>query len=407
MRVRRPLAGLFSAGVGDAGQSFAALALSVVASLVAGFSLAAFESDLERFPGLLLFVPPAIGLRGNVFGPLGGRLSTSIQTGTFSWSWRPDSLLGQNVIASMTTSLVAALVISGLAEVVAIGVLGSGKAIGLAEFIVVSVIGGALASLVVVVITLGLTVASVRFGWDLDNVTAPMVTAAGDLVTLPTLVFATRFIDLGSTTTILAVVAAVVSVASLAPLVRPSMATGRRIVVESLPVLCGAGLLSLVAGVAVERNKADFLDATVLLVLLPGYLTTAGALGGILSNRLGTKVHLGLVEAARRPRGVALDDMRSMMLLAAPIFLLLGIVVGVAGELTGQTSPGFGVLVGVVVSGGLLASVVVAAMAYYGTLLVVRFGLDPDNHGIPIVTATIDVVGAITLVGALVVWGVA
>ena len=45
------------------------------------------------------------------------------------------------------------------------------------------------------------------------------------------------------------------------------------------------------------------------------------------------------------------------------------------------------------------------AVAYYGTLAVVRFGLDPDNLGIPLVTATLDVVGALSLVAAINVWG--
>lgn len=407
MRIRRPLGGVLGPGLGDIGQSLAALALSVVASLVAGLSLAAFESDLATFPGLLLFVPPAIGLRGNVFGPLGGRLSTSIQTGTFAWSWRPESLLGQNLVASMMASMLAALVLAGFAEVVVLFVLDTANPIGLADFIVVSVLGGALASIVVVLITMALTVGSVRFGWDLDNVTAPMVTAAGDIVTLPTLVFAARFIDRGALTTTMAWIAAVACLASLAPLVVRSMSTARRIVGETLPVLCAAGLLSLLAGVAVEQNKADFLTFTVLLVLLPGYLTTAGALGGILSNRLGTKFHLGLIDAGRRPRGAALDDMRSTLVLAVPIFLLLGVVVGLAASWGDHSTPGFGVLIAVVMTAGLVSTAVVTLVAYYGTLLAVRFGLDPDNHGIPIVTATIDVVGAVTLVGALILWGVA
>jgi len=46
-------------------------------------------------------------------------------------------------------------------------------------------------------------------------------------------------------------------------------------------------------------------------------------------------------------------------------------------------------------------------VAYYGTFAVVRFGLDPDSHGIPLVSAVLDVVGAATLIGALVLWGVA
>jgi cation transporter-like permease len=36
-----------------------------------------------------------------------------------------------------------------------------------------------------------------------------------------------------------------------------------------------------------------------------------------------------------------------------------------------------------------------------------RLGLDPDNHGIPLVTSTMDLVGAFSLLLALVVLGVA
>ncbi|MEL7210495.1 MAG: hypothetical protein AAGK32_20070, partial [Actinomycetota bacterium] len=93
-RAWRPFGGLLGPAVGDASQSLGALAFSASTSLITGFTLAAATGTLESFPGLLLLIPAAIGLRGNVFGPLGGRLSTAIQTGTFIWSWRLDSLLG-------------------------------------------------------------------------------------------------------------------------------------------------------------------------------------------------------------------------------------------------------------------------------------------------------------------------
>ena len=104
-------------------------------------------------------MPATIGLRGNVFGPFGSRLSTAIQTGEFHWSWRPDSLLGQNLIAVIVNSLVAGLGIACAAEVLAV-IIGPGVVpIGFGDFIVVSL--GA-CSAVVSIVALGLTVASVR-----------------------------------------------------------------------------------------------------------------------------------------------------------------------------------------------------------------------------------------------------
>jgi mgtE-like transporter len=190
-------------------------------------------------------------------------------------------------------------------------------------------------------------------------------------------------------------------------LFRSKLKVSRRIVQESLPILLGAGCLSLVAGIALERSLEKFLTFTVLLVLLPGFLASSGALGGILSNRLSTKVHLGFIEPARIPTGEARADIGITYALALPIFVFLAVLAGTAGHFAGETSPGIATLVAVAVTGGLVTTTAVAAIAYYGTLAVVRFGLDPDNTGIPIVSALLDVVGALTFIGALLLWGVA
>src|SRR5262245_19627188 len=77
-------------------QALVALALNASTSSLAGAFLGAITDTFERHPGLLVLVPAAIGLRGNIFSAVGNRLSTSIHTGTFSMSRRPDTVLGQN-----------------------------------------------------------------------------------------------------------------------------------------------------------------------------------------------------------------------------------------------------------------------------------------------------------------------
>lgn len=389
----------------DVLQSLGALLGSVVTSVVAGLTLASRQSEFATMPGLLLFVPAAIGLRGNVFGPFGSRLSTALQTGTFSWTARPDSVLGQNVIAVLINSLAAGVGLAVVAEIFAVIVQADSQPLGLADFLVLSVVGGFAASLFVLLFALGLTLVSVRFDWDLDNVTAPLMTAASDLITLPALVLSALFVRRGSLTTVLAAGAVAVTLVGLLALVRSSLAGAKRIVIESLPVLVGAGVLSLGAGIAIEAAGAKL--SWVMLILLPGYLGTAGALGGILSNRLSTKVHLGLIERSWLPTGTARSDMGLTMALALPIFVFLAAGAHGVAAIAGQDSPGIWLLLAVVLSGGLVATVFVLAIAYYGTLAIVRFGLDPDNLGIPIVTASLDVVGAFSLIGALVLWGVA
>ena len=65
----------------DARQGLIALVLNSSTSLAAGAVLGSLTETFERRPGLLVLVPAAIGLRGNVFGSLGNRVSTSIHAG--------------------------------------------------------------------------------------------------------------------------------------------------------------------------------------------------------------------------------------------------------------------------------------------------------------------------------------
>lgn len=387
-------------------QSIIALLLSIVATLIAGLTLAASEERLSELPGLLLIVPAAIAQRGNVFGAMGSRLGTAIHTGTFRISRRPDTLFGQNVLAAIGLSWVAsvwlALVAKGLATVFDVA-----GAMSLLDFVAVAVVGGMLASFLVLALTVALAAGSSRFGWDLDNVTAPLVTATGDLVTLPALVIGSSVVARNPASEILALAAIGAAAVIVALIVRSTLPILRRIVLESVPVLAMASSISLVAGITVEKQLQSFLDQPALLILVPTYFGMAGALGGILASRLGTKVHLGLVPQRAVPNRVAREDMRSVVSLALPIFALVGLAAHLGAVAVDADGPGVGGMVGVAMLAGVGAIVVVVAVAYYGTLAAVRFGVDPDTAGIPLTNSVLDLVGAFTLVGAILALGVA
>ncbi len=381
-------------------QSLAALFLLAVASVVAGLVLGDSTERLDELPGLLLIVPATIALRGNIFGAMGSRLGTSIHAGTFNWSFRPATVVGQNVYASLTLTLVMSLALGALAKATAVG-FGIAESISLADFVVISVVGGLLASAVVLVIALALTAGSVLYDLDPDNVTAPLVTAAGDVVTLPALLIAATIVDRSTLSDALAVALVVVTLASVVAVVATGSEGIRQILRESVPVLVLAGLFDLLAGLTVEKQLADFGSLPALLVFLPGFLAVAGALGGILSSRLSTKLHLGLIGPAAVPTRPARGDIGGTFGLAIPAFVVTALLAQLGAEWLDLTSPGTVDLLGLSLVGGALVTVVVAAVAYYGTIAAVRFGVDPDTYGIPLVTSILDLVGAFVLVLAV------
>lgn len=388
----------------EARQGLVALALNSSSSLAAGAILGSLTHTFERRPGLLLLVPAAIGLRGNVFGSLGNRVSTSIHAGDLELRLRGSTILGQNVLASGALTLGMSVVLVVVAVLVSVG-LGLGPTIGLADLALVSVGGGAVASLPVLAATLGLAAGAVRFGWDLDNVTAPLVSTLGDVLTLPALWFATGLLGFGLVSSGLGWVLALGALAAVVAAAASSLPHLRRIVRTSLPVLVVAGVVSSLAGVALERRLDTFAALPALLVLVPAHLSSAGALGGILSGRLSSKLLLGLAPPTAVPSPEARQDLVFVAGLSIPIFLANGVGAHLVAAALHEPSPGLDKMVLASLLGGLAVMVVVLAIAYYGTIAAVRTDADPDTYGIPLVSSTVDLFGALTLVVAIAVLG--
>lgn len=381
-------------------QSLIALGISSLTATGAGVLLAALTGELQQLPGLLVLVPAAIGMRGNIFGALGSRLATTIHAGTFRISRRPSSVVGQNVIAVAVLTVVGAVGLGIMVPLVA-PALGLTEVVGIAELVTISVVGAAMASLVVLALTLALAALTARRGWDLDNVNAPIISAAGDIVTLPALFVASWLVGVDALTPVVALGAVVACVFALAVSWRTKLDVCQAVLRESLPVLLGTGLLLIVAGVVIEHRLATFAQHRAVLILVPACLASAGAIGGVLAGRLSTKLHLGVIEPTALPSRSARRDLAFGLSLAVPTFLLNGVLAHGVAVVAGLSSPGLAQVVATSLIGGLLATVLGGAVAYYGTAFATRAGADPDTLGIPFVTSTVDLGGAAALVLAM------
>src|SRR5437870_5195970 len=249
---------------------FYALLLSSAGDLIAGLTLGSITGTLEALPGLLVLVPAAIGMRGNVFGALGSRLGTAVHTGTFRMSARRDTLVGQNLAAALSMSLSVSLVLAILAKAI-----------------------------------------SVAFGLEHT-----------------------------------------ISIAAF-------------------------------VGLTIEKRFSSCLVYPALLVLVPPFLEDSGALGSILSARVSTKLHLGLLVPGRGGLRSIGEDFLLVYLYAVPVFFLLGVSADIAGLIAGLKSPGSLEMIAVSMLAGSLATTFAVFVGFYGAVAAYRLGLDPDNHGIP------------------------
>lgn len=392
---------------GDAArQSLVALGFNSSTSFAAGAVLGSITHTFEMLPGLLVMVPAAIGLRGNIFGAVGNRISTAIHTGTFRVSAKRESVLIQNVLASMSLTFILSLVLAVLARVISIA-FGVENTISVLDLALISIAGGLIASVVVLAATVVLSIGAVRREWDLDNLVAPTVSTLGDVVTIPALFLATKLLGHGSITTIVSWIFLLSAIVVILATLRSKLEMFRQIVRESMPVLVVALILSTLAGIAVEKQLTLFAALPALLILEPAFVSSAGALGGILSSRVATNLHLGLVQPEMRPGREARRDALLVLLIGFPVFVFNGVGAHFVGRMLNEASPGLGWMVLASLIGGLFAVLFVIALAYYGTIAAWRMDVDPDTYGIPVVTASVDFVGVLALILTLFALGIA
>jgi mgtE-like transporter len=384
-------------------QGFTALAISTGVGMVAGVVLASMEELLAALPGLLLLVPAAIGMRGAIFGALAARFGTGILTGQFTTDWSRRSFTMQNVEASAVLTLFS----SALAAVAARALAGAFglPTISLWKLMVISMVGGILSSVVILGGVLGLARTAQRKGWDMDAIGAPLVTTTGDMVTLPALVVGTLLVANDLAAAILGGLLLVVGAVAVVFGIRNRGLIARRVVRESLAVLTYAAIVDIFAGGVLEARLDAFVENAALLVLVPPFIANCGSLGGILSARLGSELHMGLINPRRWPEKLAAFEGTITVLFALAAFSGVGTIAHVASLLFGFDTPGLLTLIAIALVGGMLALVLMFFVAYYAASATYRFGLDPDNHGIPIVTATMDFFGVLCLVAAIVLLG--
>ena len=279
------------------------------------------------------------------------------------------------------------------------------------DYIVISTVGGIIAGVLLLGITVFVARLSVARGWDMDNIAAPMLTAAGDILTLPSLVLATYLIGIPIFSAVLGGTSSSWWRSS-SRVLRPQAGAEnlRRILAESFPILAITGTVTILVGVALEDRKEQFTTLLALSILLPAFLQEGGALGGILSSRLSSKVHLGLLAPRGIPQSRRSGTSRSPTSSPPASTCLSGrprTLLAVALSSADGASPGLLAMIGISALAGLMATTAAVLAAYYGSTVSYRLGLDPDTYGIPIITAAVDLLGFMSLIIALIVFGLA
>ncbi len=361
---------------------------------------------LRLLPGLMILIPPAIAMRGNVYSALVSRLGTSMHLGLFAPTLEKGGVLYQNAYTSVLLTLILSVILGFLAKLVAetFGM----TSIALHEFIFISVIGGLISGVILLGISILVSIIGYNRNWDLDNVSSPVITSAGDMITIPSLFFAAvlllklnQFNAKGWSVTLLSALFISVAVLCAVKGLKSNDATIRRILLESIPMLFVCGILCTLAGITLNMKLEELIAIPAILVIIPPFLGACNALGGILSARLSSMLHIGTVEPKSFPDRLVSANFAVIYLLSVSVFSFVGVLSYVAATYIGMSTPGVLELLTFSLLGGLLCTTFLNFASYYIAILSFKFGLDPDNDTIPLITSLTDIVGVLCLLFAM------
>jgi mgtE-like transporter len=363
-------------------QGAVALVLSTCAGFVAGLVLGSITGTLEELPGLLVLIPASVGMRGTIFGAMGARFGTGVAAGIFEPTLRRGSLLARNVVVGILSALLTSFYLAAIAKLVA-SAFTREAVISFWDLVTISVVGGVLASLIALVFTVGIAVMSFRKGWDLDAVSTPMVTAIGDMVTLPCLFLATLLVEDATVSAVAAVLSTAATVAALVA----------AFLLEMVAVVALSPLLDILAGALLQAHSTGLQAVPAVLILIPPFVSQAGALGGILSSRLSSKLQLGVITPRGRPEIPAVVDGAIVITLGVLVFTAIGAVAWALSTLTEGPDPSPVALIGSTLVAGAIVLPITLVVGYSIAVLTARFGIDPDNQGVPFITSLLDLAG--------------
>ena len=381
-------------------QSFFALVICAITSMIAGLSLANLSHLLALYPGLIILIPGAIDMRGTIFATFGARLGTSLHTGEISPPLARSEPLRQQVggvaVQVLSVSMILALVVKGFG--IAVGL----DTLSIYELVLISVLSSILSGLILLAFTLVVIEKSFRKGWDPDNISVPFITVAGDVITIPILFGTAIFVStLGDPVTRGAtLVFLFISAAAVVYGIGSNHQLMARIVRQSMPVLIFATFFSTVAGLFMGIYEEMLVALSTVLLLIPVFNAVGGNLGGILSSRLTSAYHLGMIKMGRKLEEETKINFGCTLVLSAFLFPTLGLLAFVVSWAFGMDALGFSEILTICLAAGFSTTILAIIVTYLFTLFFVRVGFDPDNVTIPMITSVMDVLGTASLIVA-------
>ena len=171
----------------------------------------------------------------------------------------------------------------------------------------------------------------------------------------------------------------------------------KTILKEGLPVQIIAVLIGISAGLLMNMNRETFFMLPGILVIIPPFINMGGTITSVLSKRISSALHLGLIQPSMHRTRNLDKNLLSTAIVSIISFFSLGIVASIFNMLLGLESVSIFILPLVTLSAGLILVAVLSLFSVTSSYYSYSRGIDPDNWVIPALTGIGDFLGIFCL----------
>jgi mgtE-like transporter len=369
-----------------------------IGGLLAGFMIALQLNIFDTTPWAIALYPAVISVKAIITGLLTGRLSTALHLGTvyprfFGNTKSFSRLIGAMVVLTLATSASISLV------AMLFGTLFWGVTISEFPAILTVMVATLSLGLLITLITVKFTFISFKRGLDSDTIVYPAVSILANIImTFLYIGVLNLYFSGGQWAIILFGLINVFLVLYILPL-NSRDREFRKIIKESLPTILLVAFLVNITGTFLKGISNIVQGSKEIYTVYPAMIDMMGVSGLVVSSAATVKLTLGVLSPTF---GAIKNHAKNILSAWVSTLMLFAILAVSALAINGTfTATALYNLMLILLVSNVIAFTAIVIVLFVISILTFKYGLDPDNFVIPLVSALADALTTIALFVAL------
>ena len=170
-----------------------------------------------------------------------------------------------------------------------------------------------------------------------------------------------------------------------------------KILKDSLLMLCLTAILSMISGTFLNISNRVITKFSIILLIVPAFISISGNIASIIASRISTALHLGKIHQFKKSE-VINQNIIASLIIGLISFTIIGIIGETVLRLVGKGGMGYLHFLFVTIFAGVTSTLLISGLSVIIAYLSFKYGFDPDNTTIPLITTLGDVFGICILI---------